>query len=258
MWEKGLNIFDEAPQQETFDQVTNTSLDEKGRVLSLDLGFDFDTLDEDERRGSMFFTELIKSELEARDSKSKGNLPPLNDNSLAPCSDYDNLPIEKSGRVNIELSNYNTKELGDRNPKPKKSLESLHAEERVNSLASGFDFDDALEASQRSHGSNVKPIKSKLQSRKSKPKKSRRVPKQVDLPSKNTSGAAKSMPPSGQYYQILLNNLITSMERSEKTRKEVQKMKKELKTHKNSGYLNKSKATKKSQSTQFAKHRMCL
>jgi len=247
MWEKDINVFvDEAIAKENKLQITNALLDEKERTLSLALGFDLDTLGDDD----------FRRQLKARGSTSKENLQALND-SLAPCSDFNILTNENNHRASFSFGNCIMKHHGDVDQKSKKNLELLNEEDRAHSLALDFDS-NALQASHRPSMTFVKAINNELESCDSKPKKKRRhVSKQVELPTKNVSGTAKMIPPSGDYYQTLLNNLITSMERSEKTRIQIQKMKKELEQHKNETFLyKKNKARKRRSGTQFVKHMM--
>jgi len=257
MWENGISVFDSALPKENSYQVTSTSLNKKGREPSLSLGFDFDTLDEDERRGSVCFTEFMKSDLEARDSTSKENLKPLNKNSIVPFSLHHILANKKDCRVSNAVANYFIEELRDTNPKPKKSLESLNEKaERAHSLALGFGF-NVLESYHQPSMTFVKPINCEIEARGLTPRKSSRVPKRVELPRKNTSNTAKTIFPSGQYYETLSYNLFTSMKRSAKSRREVKKMNRELTQNKNRGFLSKGKATKRRPRTYFPKHIMC-
>jgi len=169
IWKNGINVFDEALPKKIPDHVTNTSLKEKERTLSLALGLDFDTLD-----------------------------------------DCDIVENEKNRRDSLVFANYITNEFED-----KKEGENF------------LDI-NAMEASQR----YIACIKSGLEARELNPKKIHSSRKRIELVANKTSGTANMILPFRQYYQTVMNNFTTSMERSKKTRKDILKMKKMLKLHK--------------------------
>lgn len=136
----------------------------------------------------------------------------------------DILQNEKNRRDSLVLANYITNECEDKKEREK------------------FLEISAMEPSQRSR---VPCIKSEREARELNPKKFQSARKHIEVVANKTSGTANMILPSRQYYQTVMNNLTTSMERSEKTRKEILKMKKMLKMHKNSGFLNKGNAIKR-------------